>query len=107
MATSTPSTGRGRAGIVAAAPAITDDVSELVSVLDLDAGLAELVPPEQRAQARRATGVSTMPLSTGPWRAPNPSNAERARGGYGLLVIDGLLLRRVEVSGRHAAELLG
>ena len=28
-------------------------------------------------------------------------------GGFGLLVLDGLLLRRVEVAGRHAAELLG
>jgi len=46
-----------------------------------------------------------MSLSSGPWL--QPAHAERARGGYGLLLVDGLLLRRVEVGGRHAAELLG
>ena len=42
-----------------------------------------------------------------PGARPKPETIERARGGYGLLVLDGLLLRRVEVAGRHAAELLG
>jgi CRP-like cAMP-binding protein len=32
---------------------------------------------------------------------------DRARGGYGLLVLEGLLLRRVGIEGRYGAELLG
>jgi hypothetical protein len=80
-------------------------VSELISVLDVDAGLAEVVPPDQRAHARHATNATVLQFPTGPWR--EPADPARARGGYGLLVLEGLLLRRVEVAGRHAAELLG
>lgn len=78
-----------------------------MSVLDVDPGLAELVPPDQRQQARQATGATILRFGTGPWREPEPETTERARGGYGMLVVEGLLLRRVGVGGRHAAELLG
>jgi len=76
-------------------------------VLDLDAGLAELVPADQRTQARQATGATILRYGTGPWREAEADTIERARGGYGMLIVDGLLLRRVGVGGRHAAELLG
>ncbi|MDA0180503.1 Crp/Fnr family transcriptional regulator [Solirubrobacter phytolaccae] len=82
-------------------------MSDQVSVLDVDPGLAELVPADQRQQARQATGATMLRFGTGPWREPEAENTERARGGYGMLVVDGLLLRRVGVGGRHAAELLG
>lgn len=82
-------------------------MSDQVSVLDVDPGLSELVPAEQRAQARQATGATILRYGTGPWRAPERDTTERARGGYGMLVTEGLLLRRVAVGGRHAAELLG
>ncbi len=86
-------------------PAINGKVSDLVSVLDEDPGLAELIPPEQRQQARQTTSATLVSYPSGPWRAPDGS--QPSAGGYGLLVLDGLLLRRVEVAGRHAAELLG
>ena len=76
-------------------------------MLDVDAGLAELVPADQRSQARQATGATILRYGTGPWREAEADTIERARGGYGMLVVDGLLLRRVGVGGRHAAELLG
>jgi len=76
-------------------------------VLDLDAGLAELVPADQRTQARQATGATILRYGTGPGREAEADTIERARGGYGMLIVDGLLLRRVGVGGRHAAELLG
>jgi CRP/FNR family cyclic AMP-dependent transcriptional regulator len=85
--------------------AITGAVSDLVSVLDSDSALAESVPPEVRAQARQATAATTMHFPVGPWR--DPISVDRARGGYGLLVLDGVLLRRAAIEGRHAAELLG
>lgn len=80
-------------------------VSELVSVLDADAALAELVPPEQRTQARQATGAATVTFTPGSWQ--QPLALEQVRGGFGLLVLDGILLRRAGIEGRHAAELLG
>jgi CRP/FNR family cyclic AMP-dependent transcriptional regulator len=80
-------------------------VSDPVSVLDVDPALAELVPSEQRAQARQATAAATISFDAGSWQAPISS--DQFRGGYGLLVIDGLLLRRAGIEGRHAAELLG
>jgi hypothetical protein len=74
-------------------------------VLDVDPALAELIPSEQRAQARQATAAATISFEASGWQPPLPSDP--ARGGYGLLVIDGLLLRRAGIRGRHAAELLG
>jgi hypothetical protein len=80
-------------------------VSDPVSVLDVDPALADLVPVEHRTQARQATGAATIEFEIGTWRAPIDS--AQFRGGYGLLVYEGLLLRRAGIEGRHAAELLG
>jgi hypothetical protein len=83
----------------------TGQVSDPVSVLEVDPALADLIPSDQRAQARQATGAATIEFDVGPWQAPVESNG--IRGGYGLLVYEGLLLRRAGIEGRHAAELLG
>jgi CRP/FNR family cyclic AMP-dependent transcriptional regulator len=80
-------------------------MNDLVSVLDVDAGLAELVPQNRRAEARRATAAATLALAAGPWQEAR--NPERARGGYGLLLIEGVMIRRVGIDGRYGAELLG
>jgi CRP/FNR family transcriptional regulator, cyclic AMP receptor protein len=79
-------------------------MTQLISVLDLDAELAELVPEERRMQARRAAAASLMRLPVGTWEAGR--DAERARGGYGLLVMDGILIRQVGLNRRFGAELL-
>jgi CRP/FNR family cyclic AMP-dependent transcriptional regulator len=78
---------------------------ELVSVLDYDHALAELVPAERLPHARHAAKAVSMRLRAGSWGAAR--DADRARGGYGLLVLEGLLVRRVGVEGRFGAELLG
>jgi CRP/FNR family cyclic AMP-dependent transcriptional regulator len=80
-------------------------VSDHVSVLDLDAGLAAIIPPEQLQAARQATAATLIRAPAGPWAAAQ--NADRAKDGYGLLMIEGLLIRRVGVEGRYGAELLG
>jgi CRP-like cAMP-binding protein len=80
-------------------------VSEPVSILDHDSALARLVPGERLAQARQAAAARSMRVLPGSWAAAE--HADPARGGYGLLVIDGLLIRRVGVDGRFGAELLG
>jgi CRP-like cAMP-binding protein len=80
-------------------------MNDVVSVLDADAGLAELVPPQRRSQARQATAAATLELSAGSWK--RPSEHDRARGGYGLLLLEGLIIRRAGLDGRYGAELLG
>ncbi|WP_028058742.1 helix-turn-helix domain-containing protein [Candidatus Solirubrobacter pratensis] len=80
-------------------------MNDLVSVLDVDAGLAALVPQERRAEARRATAAATLSIAAGSWRQAR--NPDRARGGYGLLLVDGMIIRRVGIDGRYGAELLG
>jgi hypothetical protein len=80
-------------------------MNEVVSVLDADAGLAELIPRERRSQARQATAAATISVPAGNWR--HPRDADRARGGYGLLLLDGLIIRRGGIDGRYGAELLG
>jgi CRP/FNR family transcriptional regulator, cyclic AMP receptor protein len=80
-------------------------MNEVVSVLDADVGLAELIPPPRRAQARQATAAATVELSASSWRRAR--DPDRARGGYGLLLLEGLIIRRAGLDGRYGAELLG
>jgi CRP/FNR family transcriptional regulator, cyclic AMP receptor protein len=80
-------------------------VTELVSVLDHDVDLCELVPEDRLPQARQAAAAVAMRVQPGSWEAARHS--DRARGGYGLLVIEGLLIRRAGMDGRFGAELLG
>jgi len=74
-----------------------------VAVLDADAGLRAVVG-ERASRARNASLAGVLALRTGSWNATE--QAELARGGFGLLVLDGVLLRRVGVEGRFGAELL-
>jgi CRP/FNR family transcriptional regulator, cyclic AMP receptor protein len=74
-----------------------------VAVLDADTGLAAVASDSAR-RARNASLAGVLTLRTGSWNAGD--HAELARGGFGLLVLDGVLLRRVGVEGRYGAELL-
>lgn len=73
-------------------------------VLAQDAGLAEAIPPERREQATEECMAAELTLPAGRWRGAPPSSL---RGGLGLLVLEGLIVRRVGVEGRFGAELLG
>jgi hypothetical protein len=73
-------------------------------VLDEDPELAELVPPVQLQTARQASVTAIIDVPSGRWDAELDS--EPAHEGYGLLVLDGLLVRRVGYGGRFGAELL-
>jgi CRP/FNR family cyclic AMP-dependent transcriptional regulator len=73
-------------------------------VLDEDSDLAELIPRPLMQTARQASLAATVQLGVGRWDAREDS--DRAREGYGLLALDGVLVRRVGYGGRFGAELL-
>jgi len=83
---------------------ITTAVSEPCRVLARDAGLAEAIPPERRAQAIEECVTREIALPPGRWRT---GPAISGLNGIGLLVLSGLLIRRVGIGGRFGAELLG
>lgn len=73
-------------------------------VLDEDPDLAEAIPAEQREQAIEECVARAVSVPTGRWPA---SRAALQGEGIGLLVLRGLLIRRVGVDGRFGTELLG
>jgi hypothetical protein len=79
-------------------------VPETIVVLDHDRELRDLVPERQRPAARAASVARVLRLPTGAWQAQH--EADLARHGVGLLVLNGLLLRRVGMRARYGAELL-
>lgn len=80
-------------------------MSDVTRVLDDDPGLAELLEGDRLAAASRDCLARTVHLPSGPWSPPDEVNG--LRYGVGLLILDGLLVRRVGVAGRFGAELLG
>jgi CRP/FNR family cyclic AMP-dependent transcriptional regulator len=77
---------------------------EISRVLEEDGELAGAIPQEQRAQAVRDCLARTFAIPVGRWwgsSVPSPGD------GIGLLVLRGLLIRRVGIDGRFGAEVLG
>jgi CRP-like cAMP-binding protein len=83
----------------------TPPAQGLCRVLELDPGLAEGVPEELRQRAVSECLAKEMALPMGRWRGAPLVNGHA--GGIGLLVLEGLLVRRVGIDGRFGAELLG
>ena len=79
-------------------------LNEVCRVLEEDGDLAEAVAPGRRDQAIRECLARTVAIPAGAWRA---SRTTRQGEDVGLLVLRGLLIRRVGVDGRFGAELLG
>jgi CRP/FNR family transcriptional regulator, cyclic AMP receptor protein len=73
-------------------------------VLDEDTELSALVPNAQLQTARQASLAGVVEIPSGWWDAR--VDADRAREGFGLLVLEGVLVRRVGFGGRFGAELL-
>jgi CRP-like cAMP-binding protein len=68
-----------------------------------DADLGEAVPSNRRDDAIDHCTAPELTLPTGPWR----DEMVLPDDGIGLLILEGLLLRRVAIDGRFAVELLG
>jgi CRP/FNR family transcriptional regulator, cyclic AMP receptor protein len=75
------------------------------NVLLADPDLAAVVPEPQRESAIRASLAGVLFVPVGTWDAK--ADAHRIAGGYGILVLDGLLMRRVGFANRLGGELLG
>jgi CRP/FNR family transcriptional regulator, cyclic AMP receptor protein len=79
--------------------------SHASQVLLEDPELAQNLTAERRATAARDCVARSIQLQAGPW---TPAvDVENMRFGIGMLILDGLVTRRVGIAGRFGAELLG
>lgn len=72
-------------------------------ILQEDSELAEAIPPERRAEAIEGCTATELRFSAG----DGVSERSPLQNGVGILVLSGLLIRRVGIDGRFGAELLG
>src|SRR4051794_13412678 len=76
-----------------------------IRLLEAQPDLADGMTPEDEAQARRHVVALLDSVESGPWepgdRYPSDSSF------FGLMVIDGMLARDIELGGRRCSELLG
>ena len=80
-------------------------VTDLISIVDADPDLADLLDDSELERARREALTRVRRLSTGEW---DPAGAmEPDKHHRGFLIIEGLLSREVDVLGRTCVELLG
>ncbi len=75
-----------------------------VELLTADPDLAIGIDADHLVAARGACLASVLELGRGPW---DPVATVADRGGFGLLLLSGFLVRRVGRGGRFGAELLG
>jgi CRP-like cAMP-binding protein len=75
------------------------------TVLLEDRELHDVVPEEGRSAAIRSSLTGAASVRPGVWDAG--TDAHRTAGGFGLLVLDGVLVRRVAFADRVGGELLG
>jgi CRP/FNR family transcriptional regulator, cyclic AMP receptor protein len=73
-------------------------------VLREDPDLAEAIEPELREAALESCVARELRVAAGPWIDRRFASLG---DGIGLLVLEGLILHRVEIGGRSGAELLG
>jgi CRP/FNR family cyclic AMP-dependent transcriptional regulator len=76
-----------------------------IRLLEAQPDLAEGLSQEDEAQARRHVVAVLETVEPGPWDAPPTYAADPAF--LGLLVVDGIIARDVELGGRRCSELLG
>lgn len=80
-------------------------VTDLISIVDADPDLADLLDESEFERARREALTRERRLSPGDWDAASAIEPDKHHRGF--LIIDGLLSREVNVLGRSCVELLG
>jgi CRP/FNR family transcriptional regulator, cyclic AMP receptor protein len=78
--------------------------SERIAVLRADPELADRLEGARRARAEGLSVARVVRRDPGIWETAD--DADHARDGLGLLVVEGTLVRRVGMAGRQGAELL-
>jgi CRP/FNR family cyclic AMP-dependent transcriptional regulator len=78
--------------------------TETAALAQLDPDLLGGMSGPRAARARQACRAEVLELPRGPWRA---DGAKFDRSGFGLLVLSGVLCRRVVQSECYGAELIG
>lgn len=76
-----------------------------IRLLEAQPDLADGLSPEDEAQARRHVVALLDSIDPGPWEPASSYAGDPAF--FGLLVIDGMISRDVELGGRRCSELLG
>lgn len=76
-----------------------------IRLLEAQPDLADGMSPEDRAQARRHVVALLDNVEAGPWEPGARYSLDPAF--MGLLVVDGMIARDVELGGRRCSELLG
>jgi CRP/FNR family transcriptional regulator, cyclic AMP receptor protein len=87
-------------------PGFLEGSSHRVSLLDADPDLAEGITEGQQQLARRRAAVSVIEIDPPTWD-PASISSEADTGWLGLFLLDGLMIRRVQVGRRSACELFG
>ncbi|CAN5531705.1 hypothetical protein BH10ACT11_BH10ACT11_17670 [soil metagenome] len=78
-----------------------------VSILIEDPDLGADLDADSRSRAMRASVARVISLGEGSWEAEGATTAAERRGWFGLLVLSGVLCRRVGQGERYGSELLG
>src|SRR4051794_30014848 len=95
--------GLGPRGLTTVWSAVHTWPRDIVRVFEVDPDLLDGVQPEAACRLRRQVAVDLLVVTTG-MSLPLLGLMEEA---YGLLVLDGMLLRRVTLAGRSSVELVG
>jgi CRP-like cAMP-binding protein len=88
---------------VGAPPAAASAPPTRLRLLEADRELASELDEVRSAAALEASHVEVVELAPGDWE---PSGGSAAISGFGLLVLEGLLVRRVRLGNRFGVELL-
>jgi CRP-like cAMP-binding protein len=87
-------------------PHLSQPVAQGVRVLDADPDLGANLPADRFEQARQALVARTEGVARGTW-VPETERSPDSNGGIGLLILEGVVVRRLSLSHRSCAELLG
>jgi CRP/FNR family transcriptional regulator, cyclic AMP receptor protein len=79
--------------------------TEVISIVDADADLADLLDEHERERARREALTKILRLDPGDWDPTGAIVPDIHHRGF--LIVDGLIARKVDVLGRRCVELLG
>src|SRR5579871_3991556 len=85
------------------APVRSATTSRAVRVLEVDPDLSVGIPDAQLQLATRASTAPVFAFERGPWRFSPPPDP----GGFGALILEGLIVVRIDAGTRSHIELLG